>query len=427
MMANYSVWRNLGSTEQWVNDNWTEIEEGVEWIQWCFEHTDLSFAKSGILYAESEAGMNDYTMYCNVPCYLGVLGYSQMAQAVGKTEISNKWLDLANQMKEDIYDYFYNQRSGIWKADRYGFYHDPVITMMSDMYGYDLNDMDSLWVQVSKSSYAEDIAPVAAAGYYGPTGTGYDHSMITQNALLLDQMADATKLMENLTKVSYAPGLVEPYLVPEGFTVNVDEGYIRRQGDLGNLVQLAEAMKCYAITIGISQVNNNTLKIMPRLPEGWCADVQDFGLQNASGAIDLLVTYPSAGVQTARLTLGTTSGFDSVRLRLGPLPADTGLCALQVNGVNTPCEMVVSGDSCWVWMTLDTDGAEKKIALIYGDSMETLPSWPDEWPEHNITGNTPPVQPADKLPVMLIVIIAAVVSALLVTVTAVVIVKKKWR
>lgn len=65
--------------------------------------------------------------------------------------------------------------------------------------------------------------------------------MITQNALLLDQMSDATKLMENLSKLSYAPRLPESYLVPEGITVDAEAGVIRRQGDLGNLVQLAEA------------------------------------------------------------------------------------------------------------------------------------------------------------------------------------------
>lgn len=427
MMANYSVWRNLGSTEKWVNDNWTHINEGVAWIQWCFEHTDLSFAKNGILYAESEAGMNDYTMYCNVPCYLGVLGYSQMAQAAGKTEISNEWYALANQMKEDIYKQFRNQKTGSWKADRYGFYHDPVITMMSDMFGYDLADMDPAWVDISRSSYAEDIASVADNGYFGPTGTGYDHSMITQSALLLDNMSDATKLIENLTRVSYAPGFIEPYLVPEGFTVNTAEGYIRRQGDLGNLVQLAEAMKCYAITVGISQVNNNTLKIMPRLPEGWQVDVQNFDLQNATGAIDLLVSYPQSGIQTVRLTLGDTEGFDTVRMRLGPLPAGTGLCAVQVNGVNTPCEMVSSGDSSWAWVTLDTDSAEKKIALIYGDSIENLPSWPDKWPEHNISENVSRTPADNKSPVMLIIIISATACVVLIAIVTTVIIKKKRR
>ena len=426
MMANYSVWRNLGSTEKWVNDNWTHINEGVAWIQWCFEHTDLSFAKNGILYAESEAGMNDYTMYCNVPCYLGVLGYAQMAQTAGKTEISEEWYALANQMKESIYKQFRNQKTGTWKADRYGFYHDPVITMMSDVFGYDITDMDPAWVEISKNSYSEDIASIAENGYFGPTGTGYDHSMITQNALLLDQMSDATKLIENLTKVSYAPGLVESYLVPEGFTVNVNDGYIRRQGDLGNLVQLAEAMKCYAITVGISQVNNNTLKIMPRLPDGWQVDVQDFDLQNASGAIDMIVSYPQSGVQTARLTLGDTEGFDTVRMRLGPLPLDTSLCAVQVNGVNTPCEIVYSGDSTWAWVNLDTDGAEKKIALIYGKSVESLPSWPDEWPEHNMIENTLP--PSDnQIPVMTIALISGISFVVLIAAVIIVIVVKKKR
>lgn len=350
---------------------------------WCFDHPDLSFASDGLLYAESEAGMMEYTLYCNVACCLGMYGYAEMAEAAGKTAEAAEWRECADSMKDGIENRFARGDRNRWTASGFGFYHDPVLTMMSDFFGYDLSDMIPEWVENSRNTYASDITSVSEVGYFGATGIGYNHSMITQNALLLDQMSDATKLMENLSKLSYAPRLPEPYLVPEGITVDAEAGVIRRQGDLGNLVQLAEALKCYAITMGVSPVNNRTLKIMPRLPESWNLDIQDFALQNAEGSADLLVSYPKDGVQTAQITLDNTSGFDEVKFRFGPLPADTGSAAVQINGANVPCELVISGDSAWVWVTFTPDAsAEQRLALIYGTSTENLPSWPTEWSEH---------------------------------------------
>lgn len=84
-----------------------------------------------------------------------------------------------------------------WDLKHCGFIHDPVPTMLSDFYGYDTADMPSEWVLRSRASYPEDIRYPAEHGFYGASGgIGYDHSMITQNALLLDQMQDASRLME---------------------------------------------------------------------------------------------------------------------------------------------------------------------------------------------------------------------------------------
>ena len=423
MMANYTVWKNQGSSAEGVNNNWQYIKEGVDWIQWCFDNKNISFARTGVLYAESEAGMNDYTLYCNVPCYLGVLCYAEMAQAAGKTEENIAWLELAAEMKTGIEEFFLSNTTNAWYSNRFGFYHDPVITMMSDIYGYDTADMDQAWVEISKNTYASDIASVAEYGYYGTKGVGYDHCMITQNALLLDQMADASKLIENLTKLSYAPNLPEPYLVPEGFTVDTEKGVIRRQGDLGNLVQLSEAMKCYAITMGVSQVNNKTLKIMPRLPEGWNLDLQDFDLQNAQGQVDMLVSYPENGTQTAQITLEKTEGVENVRFRFGPLPIDTAVAAVQVNGENQPCELVFSGDSAWVWVTLSVIEEEQKLALVYADSVENIPDWPTSWETHKPSQTVMSEQTGNIGTVIAIVVVS--VCAVAAVVISVIVIKKK--
>ena len=380
MMAVFSVWRANGSSASWVEENWEYINEGAKWIGWCFEHPDISLAKKGLLYAESEAGMKDYTLYCNVPCYLGLKGYAEMALVAGHTEEAEKWNALADGLRKAMIENL-SGKDG-WKVKSFGFFHDPVLTMMSDVYGYDVSDMDGELAELSFKTYGNDTGKAGEYFWYGAGGIGYHHSMLVQNALLCDNMADATVLMENLSRICYAPGLPEPYMVPEGVSVLAEEGIMRRQGDLGNLVQQAEALKCYSIAVGVSPVYRNVLKIMPRLPKGWTEEVYAMPLTNTKGLVDLKVTYPSDGVQTAQFRLKDTEGLGSVKLRLGPFPAENKFAAAQINGQDVPCEKTVSGDSAWVWVECASkNGEEQRVAVVYGDGKETVPGWPSEWSE----------------------------------------------
>lgn len=396
MLANYNVWKNQGAKASWVQDNWKYLKEAAEWIVWCYDHPDLSFVTRGLLYGESEGGMMEYTLYNNIPCCLGMYAYSEMAQAAGYTSEADKWLSIANNMTDAINKNLMKHGSKErWDKSSFGFYHDPVVTMMSDYYGYDLNDMNQEWVTASRNIYEEDIQGIAKVGYFGASGLGYNHSMITQNALLLDNMADASKLMENLCRLCYAPRLPEPYLVPEGSTVDAQAGVVRRQGDLGNLVQLSEALKCYAISIGVSPVNNRILKIMPRLPEKWGYDIQKYDVPNVDAKLDMVVTYPENGLQTAQITLSETNNMDEVRFRFGPLPQDTTIACAQVNGKDVECTLEQSGDSTWAWVRFDPSTQKQNAALVYGKTQDDLPDWPDQWasarPDLSATANKKPI------------------------------------
>ena len=75
MMAHYCAWENASDKERFIGEHREGIEEAVRWIDWCLKNPEVSFAEDGLLYAESEGGMGDYTLYCNVPCCLGLYGY----------------------------------------------------------------------------------------------------------------------------------------------------------------------------------------------------------------------------------------------------------------------------------------------------------------------------------------------------------------
>ena len=133
--------------------------------------------------------------------------------------------------------------------------------------------------------------------------------------------------------------------------MDVQKGVLRRQGDLGNLVQLAEAMKCYLITAGISPLRDNTLKIMPRLPEGWNLELTDFSVQNGGMKVCVKTAYPKNGRQSATVTAEGAAAAVQLRFRFGPFPLDLEKAEVCLNGKTQTAALFVSGDSRWAWVS----------------------------------------------------------------------------
>ena len=355
MMSAYKVWKNIGGKKEWVLDNWKYIYEAAYWIEWCLENPDLSFVEDGLLYGETEAAMSDWTLYANLPCYLGLLEYSEMAEAIGRTDESKRWLKAAGTIKGGIDKRLAKSDGRSWDLEHKGFLHDPAPYMLSDHYGFDTADMPEVWIDRSRNSYDEDICETKKASYYAPGGLGYGHSNATQNALILDEAHDASELVKALCRICYSPRLPEPYMVPEGVSVDPTRGILRRQGDLGNLVQQAEAMKCFLLVSGISPVRNGVLKIMPRLPEGWAVNVTDFRAESGAFNVTLSASYPENGTQNidVRLYAENPDALPAdVKVRFGPFPTSQREATAVLNGKEYKIALKQTGDSNWGWLTV---------------------------------------------------------------------------
>jgi len=352
MMANWCTWKNSGADADYIQANWKYINEAAEWIVWCFDHPELSFVKDGLLYGETEAAMNTYTLYSNVPCYLGMLCYAEMAAVAGKDEESSKWKSYAEKIRTGIDNGLIAEGGSKWDGKHFGFFHDPVPTMFSDVFGYDMTSLPEIWLSRSEATFEDDLEKTVKFGWFGPNGIGYNHSMITQNALLLDRTDAGSKLMESLSKICYAPRLPEPYLVPEGMSIDAAEGRYRRQGDLGNLVQLAEALKCYLIAIGVSPVRDGVLKIMPRLPKGWSVCITDFPVQNADAKVSMKVGKVRGCRQSIDVSLTSGEGISSTSVRFGPFKAGREYAKVRLNGKKYKVELANSGDASWGWVEM---------------------------------------------------------------------------
>ena len=368
MLSNYTVWKDSGGGAEWVNDNWKYINESAEWILWCFEHEDITFCKDHVLYAESEgcAGWMGYSLYCNEPCYFGLLAYAEMAETAGRHDAARRWRQCAAEFKNGILRRF-TQADGSWDFSGEGKDRDPSLVFMSYLYGYDVNDMDQDFVERSRKSYAADLSELIETndGYWGTWGTGYDHCTMLQNAMLFDRMDDATILMNNLSKICYAPRYPSPYGVPEAFAVDSSRNILRRTGDFENLVHTCEALLTYLVSLGVSPVTDGSgvLKVMPRLADGWSVSVEALPAGGTGGAVKMAVDNSSAGVQKMDFTLLENDGFTAVKYRLGPFPADVKEITVEVDGAPVDAGLFESGDRKWAWIELTAEAGTQHTMI----------------------------------------------------------------
>lgn len=72
MISRWCAWLKQGKPKEWVDTRWDAIKEAAEYIPWCLENPDLSFSEHGLLYSESEGGMQMESMFCDFNCYIGL-------------------------------------------------------------------------------------------------------------------------------------------------------------------------------------------------------------------------------------------------------------------------------------------------------------------------------------------------------------------
>ena len=348
MMSIANVWANGGYSPQWVLDNWKYINEAVHYIDWAMENPDLSFNEHGLMYGETEGGMMEFTMFNNMPCYLGVRMYTEMARRAGKLDKVAAWTRLADEMERSIESYFIEGDK--WRMDKFGFFHDPTLSIYADYVGYDVTQgVPQKWIELSRNTYEDDLNRYIGDTYMGVRGLGYDHNIISQTALLLDKCADYDRFITNLAKLCYAPRLPKPFIVPEGASYNREKGMYRRQGDLGNFVQQNETVRTILMVAGTSKAREHEITVMPRLPKGWAVEVSGITVNGSDAKISYRVNYPNGRKQTARFRIDERAGMDRLKFRAGPFSMDNE--TVKVNGEEIQTEPI--GDARWAWVTIE--------------------------------------------------------------------------
>ena len=367
ILSRWRTWAKAGRTKQWIESRWEAIHEAAEWIPWCLDNPQLSLSEHGLLYSESEAGMEMESLYCNVPCYFGLLGYAEMAEVAGKTDFADRWRAQAERLLDAMNAYFPATREpwgDVWDREKVTGNEKgwgpsaamvPILEAM-ELYGYDpFSRMPAGWAERTRRTY-DLLFAERNPRYCEPATLGYGQGFMTQSALLLDRMDDATQMTSWMARLCFAPRQPHPYRVPECVMMKSDGSVWARRGDLGNGFQMGEVLMTCHILLGIDDFDANTLKLMPRLPIGWTGvSVNNWPVRVlSSGKSEMAMLSMDLtrdnNCKKCDFNLYADKPVDNLAIRLGPFPISIEQLAVKINRENTSATLFVSGDSKWAWL-----------------------------------------------------------------------------
>ncbi len=189
-------------------------------------------------------------------------------------------------------------------------------------------------------------------GFFG-VAMGYGQGFVTQAALLLDKMRDATTMLQWAAKATYWADF-NPYIVPEGCEIDPTGKFWHRTGDLGNGVQQAEIVKALRAVIGIDDSSAN-LCCVRGCRTGWTsirverypAMIERDGAQ-VSTNVGYTLRRTADGM---RMDISSEKPLPETNVRLGPFANRP-----EIGSIGRNASYQHAGDSWWVWVGLPKGG-----------------------------------------------------------------------
>jgi hypothetical protein len=362
----YKYWQRMPNGNQWLHDNWTDIKGAGDWITWQFEHPEITGA-TNVLHTTGESSSlrsdnKGSTVYADFLCINMLNSLAEMADAYGDPQTATHWRDRANKMFSALQaEYVVNdpKYNKVWTLQYAGWAYKATVLgplmCLADYQGFapqndfaQLRDINAAAYQRVTDTYNKPF------GFYGE-GMGYGQSFITQSALLLDKMEDATTMMNWIAKEIYDPRM-GTFVVPEGCQADSTGKYWYRNGDLGNGVQEAETIKTLRIVIGVDDTHPGRLQFFPRMPYDWNKiAISDYPvLHKQSGKFETAhVHYKLERTKKGmNLNIGSDKQLDNVAFRVGPFKTQPDNNAIMVNGKFAEAVFAKSGDSWWGSFTM---------------------------------------------------------------------------
>ena len=353
----YQLWRRLEDRDQWLRTHWQDVRGLGDWVKWQLDNPDISGATQVLLTDSECAGGIGHSVYADMACMEALRGLADMADSIGEAQTAAGWRQTAERLRKGIQDNY------IVKEDTYG----PAWTLVSagwpnrstvlgpilflpDRRGFLPEDDGPSWRPLTEAAYRRLTASYKPFGFYG-VAMGYGQGFVTQAALLLDRMKEATEMLRWAARATYCAHF-QPYIVPEGCELEKGARFWHRTGDLGNGVQEAEIVKALRLVIGIDDTQGHPLRIVPRLPYGWTRITVDsypalitVGKSTRLASINYELTCNHGGM---RLRLRSDKPLALVDLRLGPFESAPDKDAVTLDGQPAKAQVARSGDSWWV-------------------------------------------------------------------------------
>lgn len=367
----YNLWRRQPQREAWLKANWEDVKKAAEFIIWQFENPEV-FGTTDVLRTDSECAPGIRTsIYADYVCMDTLVGFAEMADSIGKGAEAAKWRQRAAKMRKGIERNYLRDdlRYGkVWGLDVTTWAYNGTVlgplTLAADRRGFTPEDDDPAWRAINEASYRWVRDPYQPRGFYG-IAMGYGQGFLTQSALLLDQMQDATEMTRWLARAVYNR-LERPWIVPEGCEVNADGTMWFRTGDLGNGFQQHSTVKTLRLVLGVDDFKDQALRLYPRMPYGWTKmSISDYPAYVASGGKHktIKVAYELTRHAKRGMTMKFTASepVDQMIVRLGPFAQRPESRQALLDGQPIAARVEHGGDAWWVLAELK--GARKQFTL----------------------------------------------------------------
>lgn len=346
---------------------WPAMLDYAEWICFLMENPVTPDQPRHTLYTDSEcSGYGHWDIYSNWLCLDGLRAYAEIAERAGYRAYAERWTAAAHRLAAGIRDGLVDPVDGrrIWHASPFSQWQSktealtPLFTL-PDRCSYDIADADPDDVAVSRDTYARLVAPE----YYHlrTRMIGYDHALLLQAAMLLDDGPRFERLLHTLAYAIYDKHAEETWIVAEGAVIPTHERFWHRLGMGANTIHVAETLKVARLLVGFDDLKPGHLKVMPRLPASWeGADVADYPL---SGGCRGAYRY-RRDRRYAELALELSAGR-TVDIRLGPFaerPTHARVNGQAIRLDDGDCPETPSG--YWGWVrNLEGTHANVKMAI----------------------------------------------------------------
>lgn len=358
----YKLWQRLPDRNDWLRTHWPDIKDAGDWILWQFDHPEISGSTNGVLHTTGEcAGGNGYSVYADAVCMKSLRALAEMADSIGETNVAEQWRDRADKMQAAITRQYIidDPKYGrVWTLAHAGWPTHPTVLgpliFTADYNGFAPQDDSPVWRPASEAAYQRLIDTYGPFGFYGDA-MGYGQGFVTESALLLDRMRDATTMLNWVAKEVYDPRYGS-FVVPEGVQIDPTGRFWYRAGDLGNGVQEAEIVKTLRLVIGVDDTHPDRLQFYPRMPYGWTTmSVSKYPvLWGSAGNMQttLLQYQLKRAGRGMKLQISAGHALGPVAMRLGPFAKAPDASDIVVNGQRqTGATVEHSGDSWWVSFT----------------------------------------------------------------------------
>jgi len=380
MMEMYALWKRLPNQKEWLKPRWKYLVKAADWIEWQYENPKISGAteKNIMTDSESSAG-HGYSIYPDYTCMEGLLGFAKMADSIGDRKNAAKWRKYAAKLRDGMSEYIeeHEEYGTTWTLKYSGWPHRTTvlapIILASDIQGFTLDDMDPDLLPITINAYERILdntrkyTPFCAYG----AAMGYSQGFVTQAALLLDRMDEASEMLKWTARLTYydAPVEKEKYLVPEGAEIIPTGEFWHRIGDLGNGVQQAETIKTLRLVLGIDNTGGeHQLNLVPRLPMDWTGIStanHPVWIEDASGVpqrVEIGYNLQRNG-RGLIFTVTSEMTLPELEIRLGALKNPDPAFGVLLDGEYIESTTAKSGDAYWVTCTIPADNKDFTIEV----------------------------------------------------------------